>query len=105
MTSLAAQKLVYWCWVQVSSQLTNLILLLLYLKQVWMENLLFLYSLQYFKYNKSFNKLFPEIPVWDSLAHGELSWGPEVVTHLRILIMEMASQSVPDVFAARWSAT
>lgn len=34
---------------------------------------LFLYSLQYFKYNKSFNKLFPEIPVWDSLAHGELS--------------------------------
>lgn len=70
-----------------------------------MENLLFLYSLQYFKHNKSFNKLFPEIPVWDSLAHGELSWGPEVVTHLRILIMEMASQSVPDVFAVRWSAT
>lgn len=105
MTSLAAQKFVYWCWVQVLKSVNKPDSSSSVSETSLNENLLFLYSLQYFKHNKSFNKLFPEIPVWDSLAHGELSWGPEVVTHLRILIMEMASQSVPDVFAARWSAT
>ncbi|XP_063318555.1 GRAM domain-containing protein 2B-like [Pelmatolapia mariae] len=43
----------------------------------------------YFKHNKSFNKLFPEIPVWDSLAHAfTCSLQKEVLYHGKLFVSQ-----------------
>ncbi|CAI5641500.1 GRAM domain-containing protein 2B-like isoform X2 [Oreochromis niloticus] len=44
---------------------------------------------QYFKHNKSFHKLFPEIPVWDSLAHAFMcSLQKEVLYHGKLFVSQ-----------------